>query len=337
MGFWKYKQFTKLGALAVVCYVLCCMTQMREPCCGGGASKHDANLSITQNSVPDVIGLGIRKCGTGVFVKFLEKHGSFAIPKYINYETEYFTRNYVKGLDWYKSLFKDVASDKVKVEKTPHYYYTEPYDMAERMLKLNPNLKVFLILCEPAARAYSCFVHHNFDLFGKYEWPEFFERYVNNTLPNLQEWLQEYTYQQQETLVMERWWGRSECLIAGLYALHLKRWKAKFDDSKLLILNGDEIMRNPGPSYEKFQDFVGVERRLRQEDWVKNNETGHFCLRPPADRSQIYCLDDGIAKARTRSLLAANTPTIESLAALKAFYEPYNHMLYGILGENYGW
>jgi len=51
------------------------------------------------------------------------------------------------------------------MEMNPHYFYALPESIPEDILQVNPKTKIVLVLCEPAARAYSCFVH--FNLFRK--------------------------------------------------------------------------------------------------------------------------------------------------------------------------
>lgn len=55
-----------------------------------------------QRRVPDVIGIGIRKCGTGVYINFLKETLVFRTPTWHNNETEYFSNNRHLGLEWYK-------------------------------------------------------------------------------------------------------------------------------------------------------------------------------------------------------------------------------------------
>ena len=40
--------------------------------------------------------------------------------------------------------------------------------------------------------------------------------------------------------------GASTLLTAGLYSLHLPRWTQLFDSKKLLILNGENLLHDPG-------------------------------------------------------------------------------------------
>ena len=95
-------------------------------------------------------------------------------------------------------------------------------------------------------------------------------------------------------------------------------------------------MQNPGPEYIKLQKFLGVPEMFQEKDWVKNNTTGHFCLRPPNNRSTLYCQDDQVKKGRTRSLIAEK-PKRNITMWLNNFYQPYNDELVQLLGKKFLW
>jgi len=141
-----------------------------------------------------------------------------------------------------------------------------------------------------------------------------------------------------EEYLLDIWHGKQECLLAGLHSVHVKRWMAHFNSSQLLILNGEDVMKNPGPEYLKLQDFFGVPRNFRLDDWVKHNTTGHFCLHPPQNRSLLYCQDDGRRKARTRKFgNSAIKPSHQVTQMLRLFYQPYNLQLNNILNKDFNW
>ena len=141
-----------------------------------------------------------------------------------------------------------------------------------------------------------------------------------------------------EEYLLNNWQSEQECLIAGLYSVHMKRWMAHFDLTQLLVLNGEDMMSNPGPEYLKLQDFLGVPQNIQVDDWVKHNTTGHFCLHPPQDRSLLFCQDDGRTKARTRTNKKDKIiPSKNVTYMLQQFYKPYNEQLGKILNKDFDW
>jgi len=169
------------------------------------------------------------------------------------------------------------------------------------------------------------------------DWPIKFKEFVNQHLPKLQYALNSNAdFRQQQKYLLEKWNSSAECLIAGLYAFHVERWTKAFNESQLIIVDGEEMMKNPGPIFTKLQDFIGVPHKIREEDWVRHNLTGHFCLRRPQNRRSLICQGSREGKARTRTKYAPK-PDHKVMKMLRDFYEPYNTALYRILRHDYGW
>ena len=165
-----------------------------------------------------------------------------------------------------------------------------------------------------------------------------FEWLVEYRLPELQSSLSQLNATELESYVLKIWNGEFECLLAGLYSVHIKRWTKYFSSTHLLILNGEDMMKNPGPEYVKLQNFLGVSQQFRLEDWEKHRETGHFCLHPPQNRTALFCQVDGRRKGRTRGVgQNAMKPNKDIMSMLQKFYKPYNEQLYEILNINFNW
>lgn len=70
---------------------------------------------------PDVIGVGVGKCGTGAMVGFLKYHPLIVLPKE-SPETEFFLGNNGRKLIEYARLFPPASPNQVVMEKTPSYF-----------------------------------------------------------------------------------------------------------------------------------------------------------------------------------------------------------------------
>ncbi|RNI13582.1 hypothetical protein EFE41_03125 [Methanohalophilus portucalensis FDF-1] len=104
---------------------------------------------------PDFIICGAQKAGTTSLLRYLRSHPEIFMP---NKEVHFFDRNYLKGLEWYKSQFADNSvSIKVYGEKCPEYMYLE--NVPERIYQNFPNIKLIFILRNPLERAYSGYWH----------------------------------------------------------------------------------------------------------------------------------------------------------------------------------
>ena len=125
----------------------------------------------------------------------------------------------------------------------------------------------------------------------------------------------------------------SHILTSGFYALHLSRWLDVYSKSTdLLVLNGEDLMNQPGRVIERVQTFLGLPKLLLESDYVRDSENGTYCLKHPIT-AKMNCI--GKYKMRTRN---GRTPVLEdTLTRLRKFYRPANELLYKMIGERFDW
>ena len=119
---------------------------------------------------PDFIIIGAKKGGTRALIEFLKLHPKI---KAAGPEIHYFDKddNFAKGMDWYLSKMPFVTEDQKATEKTPGYFHTK--EVPKRIKAMDPEIKLLLILRDPAKRLvsdYNQFRSKNLDQ-GK-EYPE---------------------------------------------------------------------------------------------------------------------------------------------------------------------
>lgn len=142
----------------------------------------------------------------------------------------------------------------------------------------------------------------------------------------------------------------SQGFAYGVYEFFLERWTLTFAPSQLLVLNGDKLLNNPGEVLERVQDFIGVQKLLRKNDFVQNPLTGLYCLRPwwnstynfnaeilekASWHTQLSCAEK--TKGRTKSRMPKYRLSSQHAKTLKEFYQPYNEMLFNKLNERFDW
>jgi len=103
----------------------------------------------------DFIIVGAMKAGTSSLGFHLNNHPDVYLPEK---ELQFFNddQKFSKGYDFYYKLFKP-DREKVLGEKTPTYSYQE--NVAERIYKFNPKVKLIWIFRNPVDRAYSNYLH----------------------------------------------------------------------------------------------------------------------------------------------------------------------------------
>ena len=102
--------------------------------------------------MPNVIGLGVKKCGTTALHYYMNAHPKVKVPPE-HEELGFFDRRFDYGLDWYLERLPFVADDEVVFEKTPKYFVFPP--ALDRIAQTVPNVKFIILLCNPVDRAFS--------------------------------------------------------------------------------------------------------------------------------------------------------------------------------------
>lgn len=109
-------------------------------------------------SLPDFLVIGAQRSGSTWLHELLQSHPSIFMPQRRK-EVQYFNKYYDRGLDWYRGFFPDGKQAGVYGaigEATPTYLYKS--GVPERISSALPDVKLLLILRNPADRAFSQFV-----------------------------------------------------------------------------------------------------------------------------------------------------------------------------------
>ncbi len=75
----------------------------------------------------------------------LSKHPSIFVPS--RKETDYFTFNYYRGIDWYLNYYNDMSPDHIGFDISPIYFMDKK--APKRILKFSPNTRLILIIRNP--------------------------------------------------------------------------------------------------------------------------------------------------------------------------------------------
>uniref|UniRef100_A0A8C5SCE7 Sulfotransferase n=1 Tax=Laticauda laticaudata TaxID=8630 RepID=A0A8C5SCE7_LATLA len=93
----------------------------------------------TSRQIPQTIIIGVRKGGTRALLEMLDVHPNIVVAAT---EVHFFDwdENYVKGIDWYRSLMPFSYENQITIEKTPGYF-TSP-QAPERIHDMNSSIKL---------------------------------------------------------------------------------------------------------------------------------------------------------------------------------------------------
>lgn len=122
----------------------------------------------TEKRLPQVIIIGVRKCGTRALLEFLNLHSKIQKARD---EVHFFDEDskYEQGLEWYRSQMPYSYSDQVTIEKTPAYFVTD--SAPERIRAMNSSIRLILLVRDPVTRLISDYAQLNANKLAKKERP----------------------------------------------------------------------------------------------------------------------------------------------------------------------
>jgi hypothetical protein len=170
---------------------------------------------------PAFIVLGAVKAATTWIAHQLRNHPDLWLP---NAEPHYFSTEYHRGPDWYRSLFADAPAGRILGEKSADYL-AHP-DAPSRIASTLPTAKLIVQLRDPTERAYSdyCMLYRRGDVGAD---PR---RYLANR--------RRYLDRGQSVL-------RARFLEGGLYGAHINRYLEHFPRHQLKIILYEDIRCSP--------------------------------------------------------------------------------------------
>ena len=267
--------------------------------------------NTSKRRLPTSLIIGVKKGGSKALLVFLGAHPKIRTCKK---EVHFFDEepNYHRGLSWYRRQMPRSYSDEITLEKSPRYFVSTR--TPERVYRMSPDMKIILILRDPVKRAISDYVHM------KARRQYFADENIETVL-----WSNK----------TGKFNGNARFMQAGLYSLYLKNWLRYFPLNQIHIVNGDNLIRDPGAELVKVQRFLDIDVIINRNDFVFHPLKRFYCLinRPglnvPTVKGTI-CL--GPNKGRKHPNITEKTRK-----AMSNFYRRYNQDLYKLVGTDFGW
>lgn len=276
-----------------------------------GNLVYDADEKSKQR-LPNTLIIGVKKGGTKALLVFLKAHPQVRACKK---EVHFFDNelNYKNGFSWYKSRMPKSESNQITLEKSPRYFVTNR--VPRRVYRMSPSTKIILILRDPVKRAISDYVHMK----------------TRKKKGVIKDDIEEILWDSKTG----EFNGNAKFIQNSLYSVYLKNWLLYFPHEQIHIVNGDNLIRDPGAELAKVQRFLDINVLIDRKDFIFNPKKRFYCLknRPAfitAKKSDVICL--GRSKGRKHPVISEKT-----LQAMKEFYRPYNHELYELIGTDFGW
>jgi hypothetical protein len=173
--------------------------------------------------LPDFIAVGPGRTATTWLHEKLKGHVD--LPAGIK-ETDFFTTNYAKGLDWYARHFRHAAGVLPIGEVNPYFGFPEA---AERIQRHLPGCKIICTFRNPVERIYSAY--------------KLWRHYTQTSLP-----MAEFLVKVPQIIEVTR------------YATHLPDWQSRFGAERVLVLVNDDLRTDPQGFLDRACDFIGIAR-----------------------------------------------------------------------------
>jgi len=251
--------------------------------------------------LPDFVIIGVGKSGTTSLYDYIVKHPSigsslYKETKFLHYHSSSFLyRSYFPTI--FTSCWINNSRGKkfLTGEATPSYFFYP--NCGKKIFKINPNIKLILILRNPIDRAYS---EYQAQVSGN-EQNLSFELAIKN---QEKVWLESENLRDNESMVKDLL--PNLYLQQGVYIDKLKQWMKIFPKNQFLILRTEDLESNPTKKMNDVFEFLEVPS-YKIKNFQKKN-VGNY---------------DPIKHETRKELIE--------------FFKPYNEKLSKFLGQDFGW
>jgi hypothetical protein len=200
--------------------------------------------------LPTFVIVGAAKCGTSSLAAYLADHPeAYVVPEK---ELHFFTREWDRGLDWYRQCFAGAGDRRAIGEATPTYL-AEPVAL-RRMAEVLPQARIIAMVRNPIDRAYSHYWHWH----GRQGERRTFEEAIadelaagpgGDTTPSWDaEHPQDYAY-----------------LAFGCYVPQLDRLCRHFSREQVLVVVFDDLERQPQETFRTVCRFLDIDQTIVPE------------------------------------------------------------------------
>lgn len=210
--------------------------------------------------LPDYLIIGAQKAGTSALQRYLETTPGVQAP--LVKEVHYFDNHYGAGADWYRAHFptrRAVVSGQITGEASP-YYLLHPWAPA-RVAALLPDVRLIVLLREPARRAYSHFQHSR--ALGREPLTSFDEALDREAARTAGGWAELSRTGRRQPAV--EWYSY---MRRGRYAAQLARWYKQFPPERLLVIFSEELFADPQPQLERVHAHLGLRAPVQAARFV---------------------------------------------------------------------
>jgi len=267
-----------------------------------------------QSRQPDFLILGFPKCGTTSLYAYLASHPN-VLPA-ITKEILYFTHSTTKNIEYYLAHFPCITDAKYITGEASPSYIMFP-NIAQRVFNWFPNIKLIILLRNPADRTISSYYHRfKYLRCDNREIEYIIARSIEQVTDTLDKFvtllkLKTEPVEFMRNILKNNLWMSDENeilsdLIGNLYIYYIKEWLNVFPENQILIVKSENLFNNPSESMREIYDFLDL--------------PDHPLLEYPNFNPNSY-----------------SSISSHSRQQLIDFFRPYNQQLEEYLGMKFDW
>ena len=179
---------------------------------------------VEDSRLPGFIAVGPQRTGTTWLHEVLQ--GRVGLPHGTK-ETDFFVRNYSRGIGWYREFFRGYGSELPIGEIDPNYFSSA--QALERIALHIPHAKIICSFRDPVERLYSSYRVMRRDAWTRIGFEETIAR---------------------NRLVKE----------SSRYTHYLRRWQETFGAERVLVCLYDDLVASPQAYLDRVCEFIGAPR-----------------------------------------------------------------------------
>lgn len=210
------------------------------------SKKYYKNIGIKMNSnKPCFLIIGGQKCGTNSLYKYLVQHPLIA-PS-LQHEIHYFDLNFDKNLKWYQSQFSELEPGMITGESSPYYLF-HPL-VPQRVFEEYPQMKLIVLLRNPAKRAISHYYHEvrlGTEYLSLKEALAIEETRLQGEANKIIQTGTYYSFNHQHYTYLAR----------GKYIEQLQNWMSIFPKEQFIILKSEDLFSTPQETMNEVFQFL---------------------------------------------------------------------------------
>ncbi|RUS68679.1 hypothetical protein EGW08_023559 [Elysia chlorotica] len=261
--------------------------------------------------LPKALIIGFNKCGTAALRSFLSIHPDIVSP---TLELYYFSHNYSRGLEWYKSQMPMSTPRQITIEKNPGYIKELEY--MNRIYKFNPYMKLLVIVRNPAVRIQSQYVHNVL-------------KYLHTTgNVSFSEWFDRYPF-------------KKHVIHWSDYASKIRQAFSVFPERQFLIVSNEDLQRDPVFVIRQAERFLDLKPAVTNDVFVFNEKRGVHCFNTShpfflsvLDNAQVNTLTGCLVESKGRKHPSYDPQLLQQVVNISL---PYVEDLFRLIHKKFDW